>query len=273
MRGEPWEDCHDLVQPTMSVAPGAVLPTVAVCLVGLMGFIALAIDIGLMVAARSQCQNAADSAALAGARAPRRQERRQQCASRDGPRRVSAARSNLILNGPITRGPGDQRGRRGSTGTIPRRNAFQAVFGQAPGPNEAYGAMQVTLASQQPTIFRQCLLACNLWQSAAVATGRATGHATWPSFWISQARWLTAVSLLYPGTLGWSAGDRLAQSRPHLPSLRAMVDFRRSGHGSWIQPIPALRRPVSILTFPPRPQCSVCSHLSIGTVRHMHRTT
>ena len=37
-------------------------------LVGLMGFVALAIDIGIIAIADTQCQNAADNAAVAGAR-------------------------------------------------------------------------------------------------------------------------------------------------------------------------------------------------------------
>src|SRR6478736_322776 len=48
---------------------GAVLPLVTVCLVGLVGFVALAIDVGMMAVARTQAQSAADVAALAGARA------------------------------------------------------------------------------------------------------------------------------------------------------------------------------------------------------------
>jgi hypothetical protein len=47
---------------------GAVLPVVAVCLIGLMGLVALAIDIGMVAVARTQAQNAADSSAMAGAR-------------------------------------------------------------------------------------------------------------------------------------------------------------------------------------------------------------
>src|SRR3954471_18633532 len=48
--------------------PGAVLPLVTVCLVGLLGFVALAIDVGMVALARTQAQSAADVAALAGAR-------------------------------------------------------------------------------------------------------------------------------------------------------------------------------------------------------------
>jgi Flp pilus assembly protein TadG len=54
---------------TRSRRRGSILPLVAICLVGLIGFVALAIDIGLIVAARNQAQNAADLAAMAGARA------------------------------------------------------------------------------------------------------------------------------------------------------------------------------------------------------------
>jgi hypothetical protein len=47
---------------------GTVLPLVAICTVAIVGMVALAIDIGMVAIARSQCQNAADSAAAAGAR-------------------------------------------------------------------------------------------------------------------------------------------------------------------------------------------------------------
>ena len=48
---------------------GAILPLFALMLVGLVGFLALAIDIGIVAVAETQCQNAADNAALAGTRA------------------------------------------------------------------------------------------------------------------------------------------------------------------------------------------------------------
>jgi len=48
---------------------GAILPLFALMLVGLVGFLALAIDIGIVAVAETQCQNAADNAALAATRA------------------------------------------------------------------------------------------------------------------------------------------------------------------------------------------------------------
>src|ERR1700730_10570665 len=48
---------------------GSVLPLVTILLVGLVGFVALAVALGMVAVCQTQCQNAADSAAIAGARA------------------------------------------------------------------------------------------------------------------------------------------------------------------------------------------------------------
>ncbi len=47
---------------------GAIIPFVAVCLIALLGMVALAIDIGMVAVAKAQAQNAADSAAVATVR-------------------------------------------------------------------------------------------------------------------------------------------------------------------------------------------------------------
>ena len=51
-----------LLHTVRSRRRGSVLPLVVVCLVALIGMVALAIDLGLMMVARTQCQNAADAA-------------------------------------------------------------------------------------------------------------------------------------------------------------------------------------------------------------------
>jgi hypothetical protein len=53
---------------TQASRRGAILPLVVLCSVALIGLIALAVDIGMVAVARSQCQLAADAAAMAGAR-------------------------------------------------------------------------------------------------------------------------------------------------------------------------------------------------------------
>src|SRR5271166_117194 len=47
---------------------GGITPLVALCLVGLLGFVALAVDLSVIVLVRNEAQNAADVAALAGTR-------------------------------------------------------------------------------------------------------------------------------------------------------------------------------------------------------------
>jgi hypothetical protein len=47
---------------------GALLPLVALSLIALLGFVALAIDIGMLLVAKTQVQNVADAAAMTGAR-------------------------------------------------------------------------------------------------------------------------------------------------------------------------------------------------------------
>lgn len=134
---------------------GAVLPIVAVCLIGLMGFIALAIDIGMMVVARSQCQNAADIAALAGARTLDGKASDNNVALATAEAREAAA-ANSILNGRIQPAqvtavrPGIYRY------DVPAQR-FKAVFGETPGANEGYGLMQVTIVSRQETVFAKVL--------------------------------------------------------------------------------------------------------------------
>jgi len=52
----------------MSGRRGTILPLLAISLVALCGFVALAVDVGMIAVAKTQCQNAADAAALTGAR-------------------------------------------------------------------------------------------------------------------------------------------------------------------------------------------------------------
>jgi Flp pilus assembly protein TadG len=56
------------IEARTSARRGAILPYLAISLVALIGFIALAIDLGVVMIAKTQAQNAADAAAFAAAR-------------------------------------------------------------------------------------------------------------------------------------------------------------------------------------------------------------
>ena len=45
---------------------GSMLPLLAVSIISLFAFVALAVDLGMLAVSRTQCQNAADAAALTG---------------------------------------------------------------------------------------------------------------------------------------------------------------------------------------------------------------
>src|SRR3954451_17701505 len=86
--------------PSTTRRDGAVLPLVTVCLVGLVGFVALAIDVGMMTVARTQAQSAADIAALAGARTLNGQPGNNRVGAEA--EALDAATANSILTAPVT---------------------------------------------------------------------------------------------------------------------------------------------------------------------------
>lgn len=146
--------------------PAAVLPLVTICLIGLFGFVALAIDIGMMAVARTQSQSAADAAALAGARTLN---------GRSGNNRVNAeaeayeaAQANRILNSQITAAQVTSV-RSGVYRYNTTSQRFVTEFDSAPTSLEAYGAMQVSITTQQPTYFGR-VLGVNSMQVSARAT-------------------------------------------------------------------------------------------------------
>lgn len=91
---------------------GIILPLVTLCCIALFGFLALAIDLGMIAAAKAQAQNAADAAAMAGARTldgyrPPGTASDAPISTADnhyadaGPNAKTAAKANAILGKPI----------------------------------------------------------------------------------------------------------------------------------------------------------------------------
>src|SRR5262249_33897697 len=123
-------------------------------LIGLMAFLALAIDIGMMAVARTQAQAAADISALAGARTlagnPGNNRAKAEGEARE------AARAHTILGGQI------------ADGHIPAVNSggfrdnracqnFDVDCSNPPKGKEAYGLMQVRLRADMNTCFGKVL--------------------------------------------------------------------------------------------------------------------
>lgn len=79
---------------------GAVMVLVLVSLVALLTFVALAIDLGVLAVARTQLQDAADAAAMAGTRTLNGKSGNNY--SNASPNAISAATANTVLTAPIT---------------------------------------------------------------------------------------------------------------------------------------------------------------------------
>jgi Flp pilus assembly protein TadG len=134
---------------------GAVLPMVAICLVGLVGFVALAIDIGMMAVARTQAQSAADVAALAGARTLDGKTANNNRFNAEA-EAVEAACANSILAARITP-PQVVVHTAGVYRYDPNAQKFKADFQTGPAADEAYGAMRVRIVTDQDTYFGRVL--------------------------------------------------------------------------------------------------------------------
>lgn len=91
-----------LCQPRFKTRRGAMLPFVCLMIIALFGFVALAIDIGTLAIARSQCQNAADAAATAGARTLTGDPTTNNNAANVAGNACDAAEANGILGSAIT---------------------------------------------------------------------------------------------------------------------------------------------------------------------------
>ena len=130
---------------------GAIVPLVAICLTGLVAFIALALDLGLLMIARNQCQNTADSAAMAGARTLTGDVSTNNNYSAAGPAALAAATSNTILNQAVTTGQvtvtvGDYYYNTSAA-------AFQISPSSLGNAGDNWSLVQATVTSSQPTYF------------------------------------------------------------------------------------------------------------------------
>src|SRR5262245_43934188 len=80
----------------------AILPLVAVALITLFAMVALAIDLGMVTLARTQCQNAADIAAMAAVRQLNGDSSNNNNYSAADPAAKAAASANKVLNNAVS---------------------------------------------------------------------------------------------------------------------------------------------------------------------------
>ncbi len=149
--------------------PGSVLPTLGVCLIALFGFVALAVDLGMLAVSRTQCQNSADVAALVGARNLNNQENTtdtNRTAAIDAARSAAKANPHLsryVIDGEIASVTPGQFKYDSST------QRFKVSYPGSVSAGDSWSAMRVELASQQPTYFMR-VMGVTAMPTGAVAT-------------------------------------------------------------------------------------------------------
>ena len=136
---------------------GAVLPLVAVSMIALMGMLAMAIDLGMITLARNQAQNAADLAALTGARQLNGLNTTGNLNNYDAaePQARIAAQQNRVLGDNIV--DGDITVDIGYYAYDSVTQSFTAVFGQAKPAEESWSAVEVEIRAFRPTFFAKVL--------------------------------------------------------------------------------------------------------------------
>lgn len=156
--------------------PGTVLPMLGVCLIALFAFVALAVDLGVLAVSRTQCQNAADVAALVGTRTIN---------NKDGvsfnnlPAAVAEARESVTTNPHLSQLFGSGQVSKIEVGQY-LYDAVSQTFrvaswtnvttgGAVAAPSGSWTAMRITLGVTQPTYFMR-VLGVNSMPSGAVAT-------------------------------------------------------------------------------------------------------
>ncbi|MDW8244878.1 MAG: Tad domain-containing protein, partial [Thermogemmata sp.] len=155
---------------------GIAIPLIAVCIIGLFAFIALAIDLGMLAVSRTHAQNAADIAALIGTRTL---SNRPGMVNNNLANAVAAARtaatSNLHLNSQFTNAQ-VQRIDVGqylydANGQQFRVSTWYDVTGNSniSPPSGSWTAMRVRINAAQTTYFMR-LLGVNTMSTYAVAT-------------------------------------------------------------------------------------------------------
>ena len=80
---------------------GTIMPLLVITLVSLAALVALAVDIGMIAVARTQCQNAADAAAMTGARTLNGDTASNNNASQAQANATANAEANSVLGQPI----------------------------------------------------------------------------------------------------------------------------------------------------------------------------
>ncbi len=156
---------------------GSILPMLGVCLIGLFGFVALAVDLGMLAVSRTQSQNGADVAALVGTRTLNNKDG---VAYSNLPAAVTTAKGSATTNphlsanftaGQVTKIEAGQYLYDTSSQTFRVATWTDVTTSSSTNPSGggSWTAMRVTISVSQPTYFMR-IFGVNTMPSGATAT-------------------------------------------------------------------------------------------------------
>lgn len=135
--------------------PGSILPLTVLLLLVFFAFVALSIDIGLMVLARNQCQNAADAGAVAGVRSLNGDTTNNYNLSGAPKQAVAAVIANSVLSKPIGGDPNSitssQGGATATSGNVTIQIGSYAYYYSDDTPAPASEGFQLDFPRQRDT--------------------------------------------------------------------------------------------------------------------------
>lgn len=140
-----------LLRRTHNRRQGAILPLLAVSLIALFGMVALAIDLGMVALARTQCQNAADIAAMAAVRVLTGDATTNNNYDAAEPAARAAAEVNRVLGTTID--PDDVTVEVGYYAYNSTLQRFEATFSGSKPAAENWSAVRVTVSAIRPIFF------------------------------------------------------------------------------------------------------------------------
>ncbi len=135
---------------------GTVLPMIGICLIAIFSFVALAVDLGMLAVARTQCQNAADVAALVACRTLNNKEPDNK--AYDNNRTAALASGKLAVTGSpymagtLASAPAPKI-KAGTYDYDPVNQTFVVNYPTAPAAGRSWTAVEVNLTVSQPTYF------------------------------------------------------------------------------------------------------------------------
>lgn len=137
---------------------GTVLPMIGVCLIAIFAFVTLAVDLGMIAVARTQCQNAADVAALVGCRTLDNKQPDNPGYDNNRPAAVQAAKdaatgSPFMAGTVATAKTPTTTVRAGTYEYDAAAQTFVVTYPSAPPAGRSWTAVEVSVALDQPTYF------------------------------------------------------------------------------------------------------------------------